>query len=129
MSLRARLAVLYTSIVGGILFIFATAVYAAVSFSLTSQVDSLLRGTVNQVWPNIYVDNQGVLGMRQSSNLELSPGLLFQIWGRQDNLIFTNILQINVPLDTVGLQYSNPTFRYSTLNTGAGSIHLREVGS
>lgn len=125
MALRTRLAVLYTSIVGGILFIFATAVYAAVSFSLISQVDSLLRGTVNQIWPKIYVDNQGVLGVRQSSGLELSPGLLFQIWGRQENLIYTNIVQINAPLDSIGLQYSNPVFRYSTLNTGVGSIHLR----
>src|SRR5574341_515719 len=125
MSLRARLAVLYTLIVGGILFIFATAVYAAVSFSLTSQVDSILRGTVDQIWPNIYVDNKGALGVRPSSNVELSPGLLFQIWGRQDNLIVTNIVQINVPLDSVGLQYSNPVFRYSTLKTGVGSIHLR----
>ena len=125
MSLRARLAVLYTSIVGGILFIFATAVYAAVSFSLTSQVDTILRSTVDQIWPNIYVDNKGALGVRPSSNLELAPGLLFQIWGRQDNLIVTNIVQINVPLDSVGVQYSNPVFRYSTLNTGVGSIHLR----
>jgi signal transduction histidine kinase len=51
--------------------------------------------------------------------------LLFQIWGRQENLIYTNILQINTPLDSVGLQYSNPVFRYSTLTTGVGSIHLR----
>ena len=125
MSLRARLAVFYTFIVGGILFLFGTAVYGAVSFSLTSQVDSILQNTVDQVWPHIFVDNQGVLGVKPAPEMDFSPGLLVQVWGRQGNQIYTNILQITVPLDSVGLQYSKPVYRYSMLKTGSGSAHLR----
>jgi len=125
MSLRTRLAVLYTSIVGGILFLFGTAVYGAVSVSLTSQVDALLQNTVQQIWPTIFVDSQGVLGVRQSPELELSPGLLLQIWRRQNYLIYTNIVQVTAPLDPVGLQFSKPVFRYSSLNTSSGAVHLR----
>ncbi|HEY5669106.1 MAG TPA: HAMP domain-containing sensor histidine kinase [Anaerolineales bacterium] len=127
MSLRTRLAVLYTSIVGGILFLFGTAVYGAVSFSLISQVDGLLQNTVEQIWPNIYVDSQGVLGVRNSPDLELAPGLLFQIWGRQEQLIYTNTPQIITPLDSIGIEYSEPVFRYSTLNSTIGSVHLRVI--
>jgi heavy metal sensor kinase len=125
MSLRARLAVLYTSIVGGILLLFGTAVYGAVSLSLTSQIDTILQSTVQRIWPNIYVDSRGMLGVNQSPDLELAPGLLFQIWGRKNDLLYSNIVQVNVPLDRAGLQYSKPVFRYSTLNTTGGSIHLR----
>jgi len=127
MSLRTRLAVLYTSIVGGILLLFGTAVYGAVSFSLISQVDSLLQSTVEQILPTIFVDSQGELGVRKSPDLELSPGLLFQIWGRQDQLIYTNIPQIIIPLDAVGLEYSAPVFRESRMKSTSGSIHLRVI--
>ena len=82
MSLRARLAVLYTSIVGGILLIFGVAVYAAVSFILISQVDILLQRTVEEIVQNIYVDSSGDLKLEQTTTLELSPGILFQIWSR-----------------------------------------------
>ena len=127
MSLRTRLAILYTSIVGGILLLFGTAVYGAVSFSLISQIDSLLQSTVEQIWPNIFVESQGELGVRSSPDLDLSPGLLFQIWGRQERLIYTNIPQINIPLDSIGLEYRQPVFRYSTLNSTSGSVHLRVI--
>jgi len=53
--------------------------------------------------------------------------LLFQVWGRNGNLLYSNILQINVPLDSTGMQYSKPVFRYSTLTTTLGSIHLRAL--
>jgi len=59
MSLRARLAVLYTTIVGGILLLFGVAVYTAVSFSLTTQVDALLLRTVDNIWPEVFVDATG----------------------------------------------------------------------
>jgi hypothetical protein len=54
MSLRARLAVLYTTIVGGILLLLGVAVYAAVSVTLTSQVDELLRRTYSEFEDNFY---------------------------------------------------------------------------
>lgn len=127
MSLRARLAVLYTSIVGGILLLFGTAVYGAVSFSLTSQVDSILRDTVQQVLPTIYMGVDGSLDVRHTASLDLSPGLLLQIWGKQEDLLYSNIPQITGALDEIGLRYSRPVFRYSTLVTSFNSIHLRVI--
>ncbi|MGW8249630.1 MAG: sensor histidine kinase, partial [Anaerolineales bacterium] len=125
MSLRARLAVLYTTIVGGILLLFGVAVYGAVSFSLTEQVDNIMVRTVNEVWPDIYVDSNGELGFSPSPDLELTPGILFQIWGRDKSLQYTNIPQVSAPLDPTGLDNTQPVFRDVNLRTNVGSIHLR----
>lgn len=125
MSLRARLAVLYTSIVGGILLIFGVAVYGAVSLILLSQVDSLLQRTVEQIWQNIYVDESGDLKLEQTNTLELSPGILFQVWSRDRSLVYSNIPLLNRPLDALGLQSGEPVFQDSFLSTATSSIHLR----
>jgi two-component system OmpR family sensor kinase len=125
MSLRARLAILYTTIVGGILLLFGVAVYGAVSFSLTEQVDNIMVRTVNELWPDIYVDSNGELGFSPSPDLELTPGILFQIWGRDKSLKYTNIPQVNAPLDSTGLDNTQPVFRDVSLRTAVGSIHLR----
>ena len=125
MSLRARLAVLYTTIVGGILLLFGVAVYGAVSFSLTEQVDNILVGAVDDIWPDIYVDSSGTLGFRAASAQELTPGIIYQIWGRDKSLKFTNTPRLNVPLDSAGLNATQPMFRDINLETAFGSVHLR----
>jgi len=125
MALRARLAVLYTSIVGGILLLLGVAVYASVSISLTSQVDNILNRTKDEIWPHIFFDAKGMLGVERVPALDLAPGLLFQIWGRQDDLIFSNVIQINLPFDNMGLNSSRQTFRDVYLNFATGSVHLR----
>lgn len=125
MSLRARLAILYTTIVGGILLLFGVAVYGAVSFSLTEQVDNILVRTVDEIWPDIYVDSDGKLEFQPSSAQELAPGILFQVWGRDKSLKFTNIPQVNIPLDASSLDVTQPIFKDVNLRTAFGSVHLR----
>ena len=61
MSLRARLALLYTSIVGGILFLFGMVVYLSVSITLTNEVDGALSWTATQI---IREARAGVLGVK-----------------------------------------------------------------
>ncbi len=125
MSLRARLAILYTTIVGGILLLFGVAVYGAVSFSLTEQVDNILARSVDEIWPDIYVDQDGNLGFIPSSAQELAPGILFQVWGRDESLKFTNLPQIEIPLDPGSLGSTQPVFRDVNLRTAIGTVHLR----
>lgn len=125
MSLRSRLAVLYTFIVGGILLIFGVAVYASVSFTLLTQVDTLLQRTVDGIWPSIFVDGVGRLRLHSSVNLDLAPGLWFQVWGRDRSLIATNIGQLTRPFNPLGLQTSEPNYRDVSLPAGEGSFRLR----
>jgi two-component system, OmpR family, sensor kinase len=127
MSLRARLALLYTSIVGGILLIFGVAVYMAVSFSLTRQIDRILRRTVEDVWPKVYVDATGDLKLDSVDALDLPPGMIFQVWGRNHGPLYSNIPQLQVSVDDTGLNTIQPVIRDSRLNSTDGSIHLRTI--
>lgn len=125
MSLRSRLAVLYTAIVGGILLIFGIAVYGAVSFSLTSQVDQILYRTVQDIWPNIFVDSNGDLNLRGASSLDLSPGILLQVWNRDREMVYTNLIQLTRALNPLALQSSQSVLGDTYLNTATGQVHLR----
>ena len=52
MSLRARLTLLYTSLLGGILLLFGVAVYLIISFLLIAQVDLALLQAYNDFEEN-----------------------------------------------------------------------------
>lgn len=125
MSLRIRLTLLYASIVGGILLIFGVAVYASVSVSLTSQVDDILQRTAEDIWPNIYVNGSGNLGLKQLPAFDVPPGLLFQVWTRDRRLISSASTLTNQPFDSLGIQSGTPIFRSTNLDTSVGSLHLR----
>ena len=127
MSLRACLALLYTSIVGGILLIFGVAVYMAVSFSLTRQIDRILRRTVDDVWPKVYLDATGDLRFDGAEAIEMSPGMIFQVWSRNHGLLYSNIPQLQVSVDDTGLNTIQPVIRDSRLKATDGSIHLRTI--
>jgi HAMP domain-containing protein len=49
MSLRARLTLLYTTLLGGILLLFGLAVYLIISFLLIAQVDRELAGSFEEI--------------------------------------------------------------------------------
>lgn len=110
MSLRARLALLYTSIVGGILFLFGMAVYMLVSAVLSNQVNNKLEIAATQVLNSIQVNALGVIRLPQ---LDLFTDVYIQIWGRNGDLAATsqNILGYNAPLDEVGLRSSQAGYR------------------
>ncbi len=109
MSLRARLALLYTSIVGGILFLFGMVVYVSVSATLTNQVDDTLAWTANQI---ISDARAGVLGVKLPE-LELFTGIYTQVWGRDGKLetASMNLGRYSQPLDPAGLVVDRPVYR------------------
>ncbi len=125
MSLRARLAVLYTTIVGGILLLLGVAVYAAVSVTLTSQVDELLRRTYSEFEDNFYVDSSGELGLRNALRIELYPGIYYQLWTWDRRLLYTNVPQLVQPLNGQGISALRPVWLDSNLGTQIGDFHLR----
>lgn len=126
MALRARLAVLYTSIVGGILLLFGVAVYAVVSVSLISQVDSIVLRTVRSILPNIFVDATGSLQVGPTVSLDLPPGLLVQVWNREREMILSNV-QFDRPLDSQALLSTRQTRGDVNLEIPTGTFHLRVI--
>jgi signal transduction histidine kinase len=125
MSLRARLAVLYTAIVGGILLLFGTAVYVSVSVTLTNQVDDILSRTADNVIRTTKIDtlSQEDLRVVILPTLDLSTDVYIQVWGRDNRLQADspNIRGFGQSLDSTGLLSGEPIFR----NVIIGSVRLR----
>ncbi len=114
MSLRARLALLYTFIVGGILLLFGTAIYIAVSVTLTRQVDTTLSQTASQIVDNAQVNLRGELEVKLPDLVDLSTDVYVQVWDRNNRLITDSPnfpVNYNAPLDSVGLLSTIPIFR------------------
>jgi len=108
MSLRARLALLYTTIVGGILFLFGMAVYISVSVTLTNQVDNTLALTAAQV---IHSARVGALGV--SLPEDVFTDVFVQVWGSDGQLdsVSSNLKGYSAPLDEAGIQTGRPVYR------------------
>lgn len=111
MSLRARLALLYTSIVGGILLLFGMTVYVLVSLTLTNQVDSTLELAASQIIGNSRAGSVGVT----LPELDLFADVYVQVWGLNGQLesASRNIEGYYQPLDpdTAGLLSNRPVYR------------------
>jgi two-component system, OmpR family, sensor kinase len=112
MVLRVRLTLLYTSLLGGILLLFSLAVYGAVSFTITAQVEDTLRQTVNKILDNSRVDPVGELTVVTIPSLSVPNDVYVQIWGQDDKLhaAWPMVSQINTPLDPTRLKTIKPVF-------------------
>lgn len=110
MSLRARLALLYTSIVGGILLLFGMAVYMSVSTSLIRQLDDRLISSANNVVSTL---RSGALGDISMPELDLFTDIYIQVWSREGKLESRsqNIQGLYEPLDSGAMKTSRPVFR------------------
>ena len=108
MSLRARLTLLSTSIVGGILLIFGMAVYVSVSVTLTNQVDSTLTRAASQIIQNARADRLSLT----LPELDLFADVYIQVWDKDGHLesASQNIGGFNQPLDASGLISAQPVF-------------------
>ncbi len=124
MTLRTRLALLYTSIVGGILLLFGTAVYLAVNITLTNQVDHTLTQAAQKIIETTEVNPYGGVTIVDLPSLDLFYDVYVQVWGHDGKLQGSSM---NFPkgfqgaLDNAGLRSSVPVFR----DVFIGSDHLR----
>jgi two-component system OmpR family sensor kinase len=112
MSLRSRLTLLYTTIVGGILLLFGLAVYYSVSLTVTHQLDDTLRIRAETVYLNTSIDDIGHLNVGLPQ-LDLPEDVFVQVWGRDNSLVSAsqNIQILKSPLDTAGMHSLIPVFR------------------
>lgn len=109
MSLRARLSVLYTAIVGGILILFGMVIYASVSATLTNQIDRTLQRAAVQVISVARADDVRV----SLPELDLFVDVYIQFLGRNGQVLDAsqNISNLNSPLDQAGLHAVRPIYR------------------
>jgi signal transduction histidine kinase len=108
MSLRARLTLLYTSLLGGILLLFGVAVYLIISYLLIAQIDIALEQAVDEIFTaNLEAGNRELISL---PSLELT-GIFAQTWDRGGQLQLKNYPGSFVrPFDPLGLQSSLPDY-------------------
>jgi len=113
MALRARLALLYTLIVGGILLLFGMAVYMVISVTLTNQVDRRLAWAASLVIQNTRLGMIGEKTLVTPPELNLFSDVYMQIWGTDNQLKShsQNIQGFTKPLDESNLHSAEPVFR------------------
>jgi len=87
MSLRGRLTLLYTTMLGGILLLLGVGVYGLVNYSLINQVDKALSETAARLIKGAYIDVDGNITLPLSSTFNLTSGVYIQSLDRYGNLI------------------------------------------
>ena len=123
MSLRARLTLLYTSLVGGILLLLGVVVYLAVRVTLVTQVDDTLERTAIDIYSSSRAGKVGESIVTTLPSLDLSTDVYVQYWG-VDHLLRVssdNIRSYNKPLDADKLDVNVPIYR----DVRIGNTHLR----
>jgi heavy metal sensor kinase len=123
MSLRARLTLLYTILVGGTLMIFGLAIYQLVSLTITDQIDRILEQTAKNIVGSIQFNAVGDLDFEtDTANLGLATNVYIQLWDRERGLSSSyNISRMADPLDPLARYTSQPIKRDVTI----GNAHLR----
>jgi heavy metal sensor kinase len=123
MSLRLRLTLVYSSLLGGTLLVFGALVYGLVSLILVSQLDTILTQQAAVLTSGLLKVNAGnqfdprVLTEYQPTD----SNLIFQIWGSNRQLQIERPGGWQTPLDEIGLRTQRPIFN-STYSRG---VHLR----
>jgi signal transduction histidine kinase len=117
-SLRLRLTLLYSTLVGGILLVFGTAVYIVISVILLNQVDNILASTARDIMEVTSVDRSGQVSAISLPSLDMTANSYVQVWGRDGKLKSSSpgIAALRVALDPAGLETRDPVYRENTLN-------------
>ena len=123
MSLRARLTLLYTILVGGTLMIFGLAIYQLVSLTITEQIDQILERTASNIISAIRVNAVGNLDVApDAANLDLATNVYVQLWSRDQGLKSSyNISWMTDSLDPLARYTSQPVTR----DVSIGNAHIR----
>jgi len=123
MSLRLRLTLLYSTMIGVILLIFGAVVYILVNIVLLNQVDDTLANVAGDIMGVARVNSIGQISVVSLPPLDMTANAYVQVWGSDDRLISTSpsIGILNEPLDPVGLGMGRTLYRDATLQ----GVHLR----
>ncbi len=115
MSLRLRLTTLYTLLLGGVLLIFGTLVYALVSLVLLDQIDTRLSQAATQIVELLKVNSADQFDPRVVSNFQPTENLLFQVWDANQKLQLARPAGLLNPLDQAGLRSGQSYFSSQTI--------------
>ena len=113
MSLRLRLTLLYSTLTGGILLVFAAAVIMVFNALLVNQIDNTLESAANLIINRIKVNSLGQVSLELSS-VDISSDVYVQVWGL-DHKLQASLRTLedfaDRPFDRDGLRAEWPIYR------------------
>jgi two-component system, OmpR family, sensor kinase len=122
MSLRARLTILYSMLLGGVLLLFGVLVYVLASTVLLVQVDRILIQTTKDIIKTARVGPQEGTDIVELPGLELTSSVYVQFWrGRVLKMASPSIRSLKEPFDDPDLDAKRPILR----NVYFQKTHLR----
>jgi two-component system, OmpR family, sensor kinase len=111
MSLRTRLTILYTSLVGGILLLFGLTVYQTISIILMDQIDEALFNTASDVFAVYEQNPTGQVGIVDAPGYEPPANVYIQYWSRNAVLWDAWPRDFRRALDPLNIQTVRPVYR------------------
>jgi len=124
-TLRARLTLLYTAVLGSVLIVFSTVVYLLLSISLTAEIEEILKTTADDI---LFASRRDVRGILLPA-LDLTGNVGVQVWAwdseNQLALLSTNITTTNEPFAALELESTASIF--DTVPSEAGRIRVLSV--
>jgi signal transduction histidine kinase len=116
MSLRTRLTILYTSLVGGILLLFGLTVYQTVSAILMEQIDRTLAVAYGEVIELVRDDPTWQVGFSEAANFNPPANVLIQYWDRSGDLSDYWPRRYPRPIDPLRTNTATPRFSSQYFN-------------
>jgi heavy metal sensor kinase len=111
MSLRLRLTLLYTLILGGVLLLFGSLVYSLVSVILLDQTDSKLEKYAEELIPLLRVDSNNHFETRAAAFYHTTEALDIQLWDAEQKLVFSRPFSARTPLGASSAGSAEPVFK------------------
>ena len=121
MSLRIRLTLLYTLLLGSIILLFGGLVYGLVSISMINNIDQSLQKTNDNLIPLLKINSGGQFDPRSIASFEPTANILIQVWGTNHELQFSRPTGWKEALDQNAWLNSGTNFSTATTN----NLHLR----
>jgi heavy metal sensor kinase len=100
MSLRLRLILIYTTLLGSVLLLFGALLYGLTSVILINQVDQSLTDTAQELLKVLKVDSSGIYDSRSVAGFQPAENLLVQVWGNDQSLQVSRPTGWKTPLDS-----------------------------
>jgi Signal transduction histidine kinase len=121
MSLRIRLTLLYTILLGSILLLFGGLVYGLISVVMLNTIDNSLKQTSSEIIGLLKINGGDQFDARSISAFEPSANLLIQVWGANNELQISRPTSWKTALDQNAWVSETTLFTTSTVQ----NVHLR----
>jgi heavy metal sensor kinase len=123
MSLRLRLTLLYSTLVGVILLVFGSTVFLLVNILLLNQIDEDLATVARDIISVTRVDSVGELNYVSLPPLDMASNAYVQVWTRNGELksFSPSIAMLDESLDPAGLGAGIPIYHDTTVR----NVHVR----